>query len=67
MLNVTTQTRDDEAAYIWTPVVGLTTGETVTLSGGLTYAQANKAADIAADKLAAQGESIEWSGARRCA
>ncbi len=60
-------TRADEAAAIWTPVVGLKIGETVKLPGGLTYAEANKAADIEADKLAAQGKAVEWSGARRVA
>jgi hypothetical protein len=67
MKTMTTPTREEEGAAIWTPVVGLKNGETVKLPGGITYAQANKAADIEADKLAAQGKSIEWSGARRVA
>ena len=67
MKTMTTATREEEAAAIWTPVVGLKNGETVKLPGGLTYAEANKAADIEADKLAAQGKAIEWSGARRVA
>lgn len=65
MKTMNTPTREEEGAAIWTPVVGLTTGETVKLPGGLTYAQANKAADIDADKLAAQGKAVEWSGAQR--
>lgn len=65
MKTMNTPTREEEAAAIWTPVVGLKTGETVKLTGGLTYAAANKAADMEADKLAAQGKVIEWSGARR--
>jgi len=67
MMTMTTPTREEEAAAIWTPVVGLKTGETVKLPGGLTYAEANKAADIEADKLAAQGKAVDWSGARRVA
>lgn len=65
MKTMTAATRDDEGAAIWTPVVGLMSGTTVKLPGGMTYAQANKAADIEADKLAGQGKAVEWSGARR--
>lgn len=65
MKTMTTATREEEAAAIWTAVVGLKSGETVKLQGGLTYKDATKAADIEADKLAAQGQAIEWSGARR--
>lgn len=64
-MNMTTATREDEAPAIWTPVVGLKSGETVTLVGGLTHAAAYKVADIEADKLVAKGTAIEWSGARR--
>ena len=64
-MNMTPANREDEAAAIWTAVVGLKSGETVKLRGGLAYAAANKAADIEADKLAAQGTAIEWAGARR--
>ena len=66
-MNMTHATREDEAAAIWTAVVGLESGETVKQPGSLTYAAANEAADIEADKLAAQGKSVEWSGARRIA
>ena len=65
MMSLTTANRDDEAAAIWTPVVGMTTGESVTLAGGLTYRAATKAADQAADRLQAQGQPVAWSGARR--
>lgn len=65
MMTEYTPTREEEAAPIWVPVVGLKTGEIVKLAGGLTYAEANKVADIEADKLAAQGKEVEWSGARR--
>lgn len=65
MKTITPHTSADEAAAIWTPVVGLSTGETVKLAGGLAYKEATKAADQAADKLAADGKPVEWSGARR--
>lgn len=65
MKTMTISTIEQEGAAIWTPVVGLRSGETVKLAGGLTYAQANKVADAEADRLAARGNPVEWSGARR--
>ena len=67
MMTMTTPTREEEGAAIWTPVVGLMNGQTVKLTGDLTYAEANKASDVEADKLAARGDAVEWSGARRSA
>ena len=66
-MNMTPATCKDDAPAIWSAVVGLKSGETVKQPGGLTYAAANKAADIEADNLAAQGQAVEWSGARRTA
>lgn len=65
MSTMSTPTDDEEAAAIWSPVVGLKTGETVTLPGSLPFAWAHKAADIEADKLAAQGKAVDWTGTRR--
>lgn len=52
-------------AVIWTAVVGLTTGETVKLPGLLTHKLAIKAADSLCDKMQAEGQPVEWSGAKR--
>lgn len=65
MMTINTPTLNDEAAAIWSPVVGLKSGEAVSFPGGLNYNEANKAADIEADKLAGQGKDVEWAGARR--
>lgn len=65
MMTMNTSSHADETAEIWTPVVGLASGETLKLVGGLSYAAAVKAADIEADKLAANDQPIEWAGARR--
>lgn len=67
MMTMTTPSREEEGAAIWIPVVGLKNGETVELPGGLTHAEANKAADRESDRLDAQGKAVEWSGARRVA
>ncbi|WP_374641025.1 hypothetical protein [Hydrogenophaga sp.] len=67
MNTIAHHTSADEAAAIWMPAVGLTTGETVKLPGGLSYAEPSNIADREADRLAAGGKAVKWSGARRIA